>query len=104
MQALEPPSLKKFCITVRLGSGVCIAFGSLLVMAMSSRGALKQLMRAAGQRGTALSPSSGIALRSNHDGLMSHPHGVFNVGLLVVEKPVRWANLKAISDRMRSVG
>lgn len=73
-------------------------------MAMSSRGALKQLMRVAGQRGTALSPSTAVALRSNDASVLSHPHGGFNLGLLAAEEPARWANLKAISDRMRSVG
>lgn len=64
---------------------------------MASHG-LKLAMRTVGQRSTALSPSC-----------MSHitrswyvsPEGVSNGQ---VDQQVRWANLKAISNRMRSVG
>ncbi|KAI0567494.1 F-type ATPase F1 subunit gamma precursor [Gracilaria domingensis] len=62
------------------------------------------MMRAAGQRPTALSPSASlVALTSRSPFVLSHPAGA-NGGWLAVEEPVRWANLKAISDRMRSVG
>eukprot|EP00177_Eucheuma_denticulatum_P006293 GFKZ01011481.1.p1 GENE.GFKZ01011481.1~~GFKZ01011481.1.p1 ORF type:complete len:380 (-),score=76.30 GFKZ01011481.1:1131-2177(-) len=78
---------------------------------MASRAALKSLMRAAGQRPTALSPSSGlIAIRSSmrsSPSVLMHQHldsTAVSAAWLSAEDPVRWANLKAISDRMRSVG
>lgn len=51
-------------------------------------------MRVAGQRGTALSPSSAILSRTQIPSCHTHQ----------LDDAVRWANLKAISDRMRSVG
>lgn len=70
---------------------------------MAARSGLKHLIRTAGQRPTALSPSNAVALRSAAPVVLSHHHApVVTPGL--VEESVRWANLKAISDRMRSVG
>lgn len=75
---------------------------------MATRGALKTLMRATGQRTTALSPSSTlVALRSSPAApLLSHQHADRTqlAGWLASEESFRWANLKAISNRMRSVG
>lgn len=72
---------------------------------MAARGGLKTLMRAAGQRPTALSPTTQIALRTTSRATLSHPHSEHGLaGWLATDEPVRWANLKAISDRMRSVG
>lgn len=69
---------------------------------MASRTAFKTLMRAAGQRPNALSPASSIAaLRSNAPSVLSYHQ---NSAWLAGDQPVRWVNLKAISDRMRSVG
>lgn len=74
---------------------------------MASRSSLKTLMRAAGQRSTSLSPASAtIALRSSSLA-STHPFCTPDeplAGWLGAEHSVRWANLKAISDRMRSVG
>lgn len=77
--------------------------GLTRLVTMASRGALKSTMRMAGQRATALSPPSAhVGIRatslSAFDG-----HGT-GAGWLAADQPVRWANLKAISDRMRSVG
>lgn len=75
---------------------------------MASRGALKGLMRATGHRCTSLSPSSGlVAIRSSWragPSVMDHPHVDATACFSIGEEPVRWVNLKAISDRMRSVG
>lgn len=78
---------------------------------MASRAALKSFMRAAGQRPTALSPSSSlVAVRSSmraSPSVLMHQHldsTASAAAWLAAEEPVRWANLKAISDRMRSVG
>ncbi|PXF46716.1 ATP synthase subunit gamma, mitochondrial [Gracilariopsis chorda] len=71
---------------------------------MATRSALKSMMREAGHRPTALSPTTSvIALNSRSSQLLSHPTA-HNSAWLAAEHPVRWANLKAISDRMRSVG
>eukprot|EP00172_Hildenbrandia_rubra_P004636 Plantae.Rhodophyta-Hildenbrandia_rubra.ctg9744.p2 GENE.Plantae.Rhodophyta-Hildenbrandia_rubra.ctg9744~~Plantae.Rhodophyta-Hildenbrandia_rubra.ctg9744.p2 ORF type:complete len:336 (-),score=80.71 Plantae.Rhodophyta-Hildenbrandia_rubra.ctg9744:2999-4006(-) len=67
---------------------------------MASRGALKVLMRSAGQRSTALSPSSSlIQLRSGGGGRNQYGNqeDIESVG------GVRWANLKLIANRMKSV-
>lgn len=67
-------------------------------------------MRMAGQRPTALSPSSGlIALRSSPRAGLSPALSLTEpsacaAAWLAGDGAVRWANLKAISDRMRSVG
>ena len=75
---------------------------------MAYCGGLKQLMRATGSRATALSPTSSVvSLRSGATGSVyfSHPYAETSANnALVAADPARWANLKAISDRMRSVG
>jgi len=73
---------------------------------MAMRTGLKQLIRVAGQRPTALSPgASGVALRSGASAVLSHAHSPMAImdGPMMGDS-VRCANLKAISDRMRSVG
>ncbi|CAN8074337.1 unnamed protein product [Agarophyton chilense] len=71
---------------------------------MAARGALKTMMRATAHRATALSPTASlVALHSRSHLVLSHPVDP-NPVALPAEHPVRWANLKAISDRMRSVG
>lgn len=79
---------------------------------MASRAALRGLMRTAGQRPTSLSPSSAVvALRSSAAGAshLVHPHmaqtdiGGATAAWLAGEEQVRCANLKAISNRMKSV-
>lgn len=68
---------------------------------MASRFALKTAMRTAGQRHTALSPASTLFATRQ----AAHPlHDVAPAGWLASDPAVRWANLKAISNRMRSVG
>lgn len=68
---------------------------------MASRATLKAAMRAAGQRPTALSPASSQA--ATRAALFSMQEGM-GAGWLAADQPVRWGNLKAISNRMRSVG
>lgn len=70
---------------------------------MASRATLKVAMRSAGQRATALSPASA------HLGARATSLSKFDIhgagaGWLATDQSVRWANLKAISNRMRSVG
>lgn len=70
---------------------------------MASRSSLKLAMRAAGHRATALSPS---AAHADARAALQMP-AVSQLGggwLAAADQPVRWGNLKAISDRMRSVG
>lgn len=65
---------------------------------MASRATLKVAMRAAGQRSTSLSPGSmHVAARVTQKQCVES-------GWLATDHQVRWATLKAISDRMRSVG
>lgn len=64
---------------------------------MASHG-LKLAMRTVGQRSTALSPSCTSQITRSW---YVSPEGVSNGQ---VDQQVRWANLKAISNRMRSVG
>lgn len=71
---------------------------------MASRATFKAAMRAAGQRPTALSPSSSSYGVMGRSSLFNNVQDVNGAGWLSVDQPVRWLNLKAISDRMRSVG
>lgn len=70
---------------------------------MASRSSLKLAMRAAGNRATALSPS---AAHADARAALQLPALSQQCGgwLAAADQPVRWGNLKAISDRMRSVG
>ena len=66
---------------------------------MASRQALKTLMRCAGQQSTALSPASSVLrLRAESPAVVRNCHeNLDTVG------GVRWANLKLIANRMKSV-
>lgn len=65
---------------------------------MASRATFKVAMRAAVQRSTSLSPGSA------HVAARAAIQSSVESGWLAMDHQVRWANLKAISNRMRSVG